>query len=148
MREAEDFGETSEDCRKIVWTSPRSPSESAPVGLCQQIGRFRKNVGRFSVDSCRSISGFGRSITGRFYDIARRPPFPWISSSPSYHSMALATPHEPEGASFNAPDFSKAATLSSHEPQGTSDEKRISRETSATNGSGFPPTVSASKQPR
>jgi hypothetical protein len=51
MREAEDFGETSEDCRKIVWTSPRSPSESAPVGLCQQIGRFRKNVGRFSVDS-------------------------------------------------------------------------------------------------
>jgi hypothetical protein len=30
--------------------------------------------------------------------------------------MALAMPHEPAGASFNAPDFSKAATLCSNEP--------------------------------
>ena len=73
----------------------------------------------------------------------------WFSSFLfRHHSMALAIPHELEGASFKAPDFSKAATLSSHEPQGTSNEKLISREVSATNGSGFAPTVSASKQPR
>jgi hypothetical protein len=62
--------------------------------------------------------------------------------------MALTMPQEPEGASLNEPDFSKTATLCSHELQGISTEKRISLDIRLTNGSGFPPTVSASKQPR
>jgi len=36
---------------KIVWWSPRSPGTSASLGHCRQIGRFRKIVGRLSVDS-------------------------------------------------------------------------------------------------
>ena len=61
------------------------------------------------------------------------------------YSRELAMPHDPPGASRSAPDFSKAATLCSHDPQGNPTEKVISRATKRTNGSGFPPTVSASR---
>ena len=72
----------------------------------------------------------------------------WLSEIEVFQSMTLASPHDPPGASFKAPDFSSAATLCSHDPQGNSAEKPMSRAMSPTNGTGFTPTVRASKHER